>query len=655
MANAPPAGQRRTRALAALVLTSTIAAVAACAPDRAPTAPTSGSPLPPQFRSAAFIFDVSLDALPKGEQIGVSESGSPGVSSSQAARVGPPGSPARSLVANDVVKLTASNFSGEQVVVDGKARSRIRFDVAITNRLAGVELITPTWPVPPAGVQGLLLLPLEVGVIKQPGDPDETPAGDRVVPSPDWDGAPFNVLDQTIGCKPPVTGCAPYEPYPAPLGPGKTLAGRTIGFDFDPSVRSFRFRLILAVDLRNVEIRPAFQVNSTADAVDANPGDGVCATAPGPDGAVCTLRAAIQEANALAGPDRIILPAGTYAITIPPATLGIEGIETGDLNITDALTITGAGAASTFLTCGGVGGCQTPAGGIFRISAGPVLITGVTLQQVPRVSDFSAVTIDSTGTAVFRSMRLVSNQSARVGGGAITNAGTLTLDSVVVADNLSGNAGGGISNSGTLTVTNSTLSGNRAATVGGAIANSGMLTIINSTLSDNTAIGTLGAQASGGGLYNSGTATLNSVAIAGNVSERFEAGGVTNSPPGVLRMSNTILSGNTARPGVSSELASSDCSGTVTSLGWNLLGSTAGCTIVGDLTGNLTGVDPLLGPLASSGGPTQTRALLTGSPAINAGNPVAPGSSPAACPANDQRGLPRLGRCDIGAYEKQTP
>src|SRR2546427_7295051 len=91
-----------------------------------------------------------------------------------------------------------------------------------------------------------------------------------------------------------------------------------------------------------------FTVNDTADAVDAVPGDGFCATA----GGTCTLRAAIQEANALPGPDTIMVPPGTYLLTI-------EGRDedapvTGDLDITDDVTITGAGADRTILDGNGI-------------------------------------------------------------------------------------------------------------------------------------------------------------------------------------------------------------------------------------------------------------------------------------------------------------
>ena len=93
-------------------------------------------------------------------------------------------------------------------------------------------------------------------------------------------------------------------------------------------MRTFRILVALLAFLR-VAYADIFTVNSTTDAVDANPGDGTCATA----GSVCTLRAAIQEANAHAGDDTIDVPAGTYLLTIPPGAetsvvkpTGIEAI-----------------------------------------------------------------------------------------------------------------------------------------------------------------------------------------------------------------------------------------------------------------------------------------------------------------------------------------
>jgi CSLREA domain-containing protein len=84
-----------------------------------------------------------------------------------------------------------------------------------------------------------------------------------------------------------------------------------------------------------------FIVDSTLDAVDAAPGDGGCSTA----GAECTLRAAIQETNALQGPDAIVLPAGMYSLTL--AGFDEDASATGDLDATDSLDLIGSGAVST--------------------------------------------------------------------------------------------------------------------------------------------------------------------------------------------------------------------------------------------------------------------------------------------------------------------
>src|SRR5262249_33972560 len=145
-----------------------------------------------------------------------------------------------------------------------------------------------------------------------------------------------------------------------------------------------------------------------------------------------------------------------------------------------------------------------------------------------------------------------------------------------------------------------------------------------------------GSALNGGGVFNSGTATLTSCTISGNSAN--QGGGLYNQ--GTARLANTIVAGNTGNTGP-------DVSGTFTSQGHDLIGLTAGSS--GWAGSDLTGTDPLLAPLGNYGGPTQTMALLHGSPAIDAGsNVLLPGGS-----STDQRGQPRIfnATVDIGAFE----
>ena len=399
-----------------------------------------------------------------------------------------------------------------------------------------------------------------------------------------------------------------------------------------------------------------WHVNSTTDAGDAHPGDGVCRTGAGS----CTLRAAIQEANARPGADVITVPAGTYRITRPePANGGIAG---GDFNITAPVEITGAGAARTM-----VDGNHQPVV-IFNIlsgATGRVTLAELTVQNGGRFTDVhfaegGGIGVASGATATLRKVTVSGNVGS--GGNGIFNKGTLTVDRSTISGNGGVGAGGGIANDGAALVTRSTISGNSAED-GGGIFNAGRMTVANSTVSGN------GVVISGGGVSNLGTLTLNNVTITANQSGDPEGrgstggtGGLANGdaldPTATVNLSNTIVAGNTAFADLVTRVPS-DCSGTLTSAGYNLIGTTRNgaeaCTIAGNRTGNKTG-SPRLGPLQNNGGPTLTHALLKGSPAINTGNPAAPGTREPVCTQKDQRLLPRgATRCDIGSFEVQGP
>jgi CSLREA domain-containing protein len=224
--------------------------------------------------------------------------------------------------------------------------------------------------------------------------------------------------------------------------------------------------------------------------------------------------------------------------------------------------------------------------------------------------------------------------------------GPASLTDVAVTDNYGSGCCQGLENGpGRETITKSTISGNHDSTSNctGVCLGVGKVRLIDVTVSGNSAAG------SGGGISTSGAGGtklfMNNVTVSGNHAGG-QGGGIWSpfAPAPVIQ--NTIIARNTAGSGP-------DCYGTLMSKGYNLIGSTSACTITGTITGNLLGVNPLLGPLHDNGGFTETRALKKGSPAVDHGAPFKPGSGGTACASSDQRGVkrPQGPRCDIGAYE----
>jgi CSLREA domain-containing protein len=457
---------------------------------------------------------------------------------------------------------------------------------------------------------------------------------------------------------------------------------------FRASGAALRTAFSAAFILAPAALATTFQVNSTVDAVDAQPGDGKCATAAGQ----CTLRAAIQEANAHAGPDSIMLPAGTYTLSIAgPAE---DAAATGDLDITDDLVLSGAGAAVTI-----VDGAQLDrvfhvdpaAKGVSAELRGITIRNGKT-QPIPYVSpDGAGVLLGvpytqggpyPSGSLTLADCIVRDNFSSRYAGGLANISGTMALVRTQVLANVAGFAGGIVNgdlgklslldstvadneavgdaggiwsgffdtvNATSVSILSSTISGNKAGygSGGGLFISRGTLAARNCTVSGNTAGG---PGSYGGGVNISGQGTLVNCTITGNVSSLPNSGGWGAGIAGGvgLTLENTLVAGNTTVG------LPADCSGTLTSGGHNLIGTLTGCALTGNTQGNIVGKDPLLAPLADNGGPTLTHELLPGSPAIDAGDPAPPGSGGTACPATDQRGFsrPRGGSCDIGAVER---
>jgi CSLREA domain-containing protein len=335
-----------------------------------------------------------------------------------------------------------------------------------------------------------------------------------------------------------------------------------------------------------------YVVNTTLDEQ-----DGTCQQPPAGD---CSLRDALNAANPNAGGDSVSLPAGVYTLTLRGGPVDLVGD-----------TINGAGARTTVID----------GGGVRRVMD----VTNLNPQVGPPVpSEVSGVTIRN-GLAPGAS------GPANLGGGIQVQSGTLTLvNSTVVGNHADGDGGGiGLNSGDSLVLDHSTVAGNTAGGDGGGIwsANEALvMQFVNSTVSGNTATGEGGAYWGGGG---SGLNLFNAT-VAGNQSG---PGFAAVRLGGNASFRNSIIYGNT----------NAQCSlgGPVTSN--NTLAQDATCGLAGK--GDITGVNPGLGPLQNNGGPTNTRAIGTSSIAFNHGG--------AGCQSNDQRGAtrPALGACDMGAFE----
>src|SRR5579883_1832774 len=333
----------------------------------------------------------------------------------------------------------------------------------------------------------------------------------------------------------------------------------------------------------------------------------------------------------------------------------------------------------------------------------------VTVKCDPAVPSFDAFTVGSAANVQLSGLTIIGSPSGAVGIviAGIVNNGSANVSECTLSGNfvgfdnassgkaiinyctISGSSGdSGVLNDGALTINNSTISGNNiqgypgfsntyegVAYSGGDIAGGGIymdagtLTINSSTVANNeveggnvtgTAIGRFdgayGGNGYGGGLYIAGGAvSINNSTFADNqarggfglcpfASGSGYGGGIYNAAgPDALQMYDTVLADNSA------DSAGPDLDGSVTSQGHNLIGNTSGGS--GFATSDLVNVNPQLGPLQNNGGPTQTMALLAGSPAIDAGDNTN-------APAYDQRGpgFARIvnGTIDIGAFEVQS-
>jgi hypothetical protein len=338
---------------------------------------------------------------------------------------------------------------------------------------------------------------------------------------------------------------------------------------------------------------------------------------------------------------------GTVLITDSTFS-GNQAPEFGAIANTDTLTVTGSTFSNNSATAGPGGAIDNASGATATIEDGSTL-SGNTAAGATG----SGGAVENLGTLTI-SDSTVSGNSAATTGGAADNAGLLKIIDSTVANNTAQN-GGAIANelAGTLNVQNSTLAANTATTSGGAVDNLGSATTLNTTLANNTA-------QNGGAFFTSGTLTTVSTTIAYNSVGAGGNGGGLDVSAGTTTLYNTIVAQNEAGP--TGLQTASDITGTVSAnSAYNLIGTGgSGGLTANSTTHNLVGISaPGLAPgLANNGGPTETIALNSGSPAINAGSSKVPGALPV-----DQRGAVRGSAgapaysgsaYDIGAYEASS-
>ena len=483
----------------------------------------------------------------------------------------------------------------------------------------------------------------------------------------------------------------------SPAGPFKTLSFIV------PSAGTYYAKVTGTVDnvqayklnvgLTNVTPSGVYLVDTLVDESDGNytPGD-------------LSLREAVQLANATAGAEQINFAAGlsgTITLSLgqllvndhvqvngPGASqLTVSGGNTvrvfdlqGNRNVKiDGLTISGgrtlasvqggAGIRSTgtlLLTNSIVQGNATIAAGS---SGGGILQVGGSLQvQNSTINGNSTAGTGSHGGGIYSTGGNVTIINSTIDGNSISTASgvgagvsvigaNLSLTDSTVSNNSNAGAGsqiGGVAAAGgTLLINGSTISGNTTSGAGGGVGfdssgNPVTATIINSTISGNTA-GTFG----GGVATFNGTLQLRHSTVTNNTAAIGQGGGLASYSDGAASIGNTSVFSSIVAGNLNSDVANVGTGlNTISSSGFNLIGTGNATTSFGLSTDLVNVANPLLGVLSNNGGPTKTHALLSGSPALDAGDV-------SSSLANDQRGagFTRLigGRVDIGSFEQQAP
>ena len=408
------------------------------------------------------------------------------------------------------------------------------------------------------------------------------------------------------------------------------------------------FVLTIAVSQTASAAGTTITVNTTSDAENSSDG-------------LCTLREAINAANSntASGATAGECAAGSASDSDTISLTGLTGtITLGSAlpAVTSEMSITGPGQSQ--LTISGNNSFR-----VFNLtlSSGLVSFSGLTIANGRANMDVGGGIYNQSSADVNVTECTIANNFAVLGGGiANSSSGTFTVTNSTIRNNSAGTAGGCYNGLGTLNIISSTLNHNIAGPGGGSgnggaiNTGSNTLNIINSTLTNNIAFN------GGGAIFNLSTdAKINITQSTISHNSAANGGGISSTNGALVKILNTIITENGAPNGP-------DLLGTFVSLGHNFVNAITGSTGFtpgtnnpnGDLVGSLfTPVFAVLGPLQNNGGPTHTRALLPGSPAIDAGDNcvVLAGGCLTTPLTTDQRGVSRQvnSTVDMGAFESR--
>ena len=393
--------------------------------------------------------------------------------------------------------------------------------------------------------------------------------------------------------------------------------------------------ILLALGLTAALASPAaaavFIVTTTADTVDADLDDHVCADAVGD----CSLRAAVMQANYENGPDVISIPAGVFELSLPSNSEDVDlagNIDTeGDLDLNDDVTIIGTGSSADHTVIDGLNLDR-----VFSINTEGIVVS---IEQL-RIRNGFADDIFGAGGGIFnvggdltlRHVDLVSNDATFDAGGAIASEiGVVELEDVRISGNIASFGGGIAIRSGALSVLRTTVDLNEASCGGGIILDQGDVVITSSTITDNVAF------CVGGGLLDElegeSTFTVLNSTLAYNFPDNYS--GFNNE---VVFRGSLLVATTT---GVNCDVQDGD--GTLD--GGGNFAAGAPCDIIPDTpaAGGLT-------PLTQAANGQFVYRPLHGNPVIDSIDPLI---DPLQCAPEDQRGItrPQGVGCDAGAVE----